>query len=87
MHNEVAGGIKAEYANAAAEAEQRLQDLHLQAGELQAEEEHAARRHLILVEKDAILTAGHQGQLSQEVLEELLADVDARLHELESDSH
>lgn len=87
VHAEVASGLKQEYASAAAEAEQRIKDLHLQTTELQAEEEHAARRHLIMVEKDAILAAGHQGQLSQELLEELLANVDARLHELESDSH
>ncbi len=85
VHAEVASGLKEEYARATAEAEQRIKDMHLQASELQAEEKHAARRHLLIVEKDAILSAGHQGHLSQEALELLLANVDGRLYELESD--
>jgi CPA1 family monovalent cation:H+ antiporter len=83
---EIAARLKDEYASATADIEQRIKGLHLQAAELQAEEEHAARRHLLIVEKDAVLSAYHQGHLSQEALDLLLADVDARLHDLESES-
>ena len=82
---EVANELREEYAAAAAEFEQRIKNLHLQAAELHAEERRAARRHLLIVEKDAVLSAYHQGHLSQEALDELLSDVDARLHDLESE--
>lgn len=84
VHAEVAASLRAEYSGVAADAERRIKDLHLQAQELQAEEERAARRHLLIVEKDALLSAYHRGHLGQEALEHLLADVDARLHELET---
>jgi CPA1 family monovalent cation:H+ antiporter len=76
--------LKQEYGRSLAEAEQRIRDMQLQATDLHAEEEQAARRQLLLVEKDALLTAYHQGRVSQEALDRLLADVDARLHGLES---
>ena len=76
---EVAAELREEYAQAAAEAEQRIKNLHLQAAELRAEERVAARRHLLIVEKDAVLSAYRQGHLSQEALDALLSDLDARL--------
>lgn len=80
---EVAESLKQEYRAAVDAAEERIKDLHLQAAELHAEEEHAARRYLLIVEKDAVLSAYHQGHLSQEVLDRLMSDIDARLYELE----
>lgn len=38
---------------------------------------------MLIVEKDAILAAFRKGYLSQEVCEELLVDVDARLLSLD----
>ena len=66
-------------------AEQRIKDLHLQADVLRAEEELAARRHLLLIEKDTIVAASHKGYLSHEVLDRLMEDVDARLLALDSE--
>jgi hypothetical protein len=43
-----------------------------------------ARRHLLLVEKGAVIDAFHQGVLSQTVQEKLLADIDTQLLRLES---
>lgn len=85
LNSQVGEALKQEYGRALADAEQRIKDMQLQAAELQAEEEQAARRQLLLVEKDALLTAYHKGRMSQEALDRLLADVDARLYSLETD--
>jgi CPA1 family monovalent cation:H+ antiporter len=87
VHAEVAAGLRDEYTRAVADAEQRIKDMHLQAADLQAEEEHAARRHLLIAEKDTVLSAYRQGYLSQEARDLLLTDVDARLQDLENNSH
>lgn len=81
---QLGAALKQEYAQAIADAEQRIKDLHMQASDLSAEEEHAARRQLMLIEKDALLSAYHKGQLSQEALDRLLVDVNTRLQELEA---
>ncbi|MCS6914180.1 MAG: cation:proton antiporter [Myxococcales bacterium] len=76
--------IRAEYQRHIAEAEQRISELHLQAQQLREEELHAARRHLLLIEKDTILAAYHKGFIGQDALNQLLQDVDARLFRLEA---
>jgi hypothetical protein len=43
-----------------------------------------ARRHLLVAENEEIIGAFHQGVLSQTVYEKLLADIHARLLNLES---
>jgi len=58
--------------------------LNLGRDQLQAEELQWARRHLQVVEKNAVISAFHRGLLSQAVQEKLLADIDARLLRLES---
>ena len=60
------------------------QAILLEAQQLDAEEAHWARRHLLLVEKGVVTDAFHHGGLSQNVLEKLLADIDAQLLHLES---
>lgn len=77
--------LRAEYAGAIADAEQRIRDLHLQADALRSEEELTTRRHLLLVEKDSIRLALHKGYLGQEAHDLLIQDVDSRLLQLESD--
>jgi len=84
VHAESVAQVRAEYGQAIVEAEQRIKDMHLKADELRGEEQQAARRHMLVVEKDAILAAFRKGTLSQEVFDELLADVDARLLNLDS---
>lgn len=83
VHPESVARVRDEYSGAIADAEQRITDMHLQAEELRTEEQLAARRHMLIVEKDAILAAFRKGYLSQEVCEELLVDVDARLLSLD----
>ena len=41
--------------------------MHLQADELRTEEQHAARRHMLVVEKDAILAAFRKAASAKEV--------------------
>ncbi|HPH29230.1 MAG TPA: Na+/H+ antiporter [Pseudomonadota bacterium] len=83
VHPESVAKVRDEYSGAITDAEQRITDMHLQAEELRTEEQLAARRHMLIVEKDAILAAFRKGYLSQEVCEELLVDVDARLLSLD----
>ncbi|MBP6741210.1 MAG: Na+/H+ antiporter [Deltaproteobacteria bacterium] len=83
VHPESVARVRDEYSGAITDAEQRITDMHLQAEELRTEEQLAARRHMLIVEKDAILAAFRKGYLSQEVCEELLVDVDARLLSLD----
>jgi CPA1 family monovalent cation:H+ antiporter len=83
VHPESVARVRDEYSGAITDAEQRITDMHLQAEELRTEEQLAARRHMLIVEKDAILAALRKGYLSQEVCEELLVDVDARLLSLD----
>ncbi len=83
-HSEAVTQLRDEYAGAIADAEQRIKDLHLQAEALRTEEQHAARRHMLIVEKDTLLVALRKGYLSQEAHEMLAADVDSRLLNLES---
>ena len=85
VHAEAVAQIRSDYAQEMSEAEGRIKDMHLQADELRTEEQHAARRHMLVVEKDAILAAFRKGYVSQEVHDELLADVDARILNLDSD--
>ena len=55
-----------------------------QAEKFRKEEMTWARRHLIRVEKQEIIDAYHRGLFSQDAYERLLADIDARLLQLES---
>jgi CPA1 family monovalent cation:H+ antiporter len=84
VRTEIVGDLKAEYEQQAREAEEQIRGLHLRAAELREGEEHAARRHALLVEKDAILDSHRKGLLGQDALDKLLEDVDARLFRLEA---
>ncbi len=74
--------LREEYRERAAQAEARLHDLRLDHGDLQREEAEAARRHLLLVEKDELLRGRRQGVLTEEAYDKLVTDVDARLREM-----
>ncbi len=86
VHSVAAAQLRSEYEGAMADAEMRMKDLHLQAEDLREEEERATRRQLLLSEKDALLGALRNGYLSQDIGDQLLEDVDARLIQLESES-
>jgi CPA1 family monovalent cation:H+ antiporter len=75
----VAARLRAQYEERRAASEARMRELHLGAKDLQEEEELATRRHLLTVEKDALLDAIRKGLIGSEAAELLLRDVDARM--------
>lgn len=76
--------LRAEYEKRIKQAREQMNDLHVERSDLHEQELHWLRRHLLLVEKDKLIDAFHEGTLSQESYEHLAADVDARLLRLES---
>jgi CPA1 family monovalent cation:H+ antiporter len=81
---EVLAGLRREYEQKVERDSAALEELNLAREQLQAEEVQWARRHLQVVEKNAVISAFHRGLLSQAVQEKLLADIDAQLLRLES---
>jgi CPA1 family monovalent cation:H+ antiporter len=85
VRSEIVAELRTEYRGQVNAAEERIEGLHLRAAELLEEEKQAARRHALVVEKDAILEAYNKGFLGHEALEKLLEDVNARLFKLDDD--
>jgi CPA1 family monovalent cation:H+ antiporter len=81
---EVLASIRREYEHKVERDRATLDELQLERNQLHAEELQWARRHLLLVEKGAVIDGFHRGLLSQAVQEKLLADIDAQLLRLES---
>ena len=69
--------------NRAEELEEGLVDLHLEKEFLEEEELLSIRRHLIMVEKDAVKDALSQGLISDDAMKELIRELDARLDMME----
>ncbi len=65
-------------------SEQDLLRLRLEHPHFQKEEASLATRQVLLAEKRRVIEAFHQGLFDREVYERLLADIDARLLELET---
>lgn len=80
---DVLSAIQAEYDQRAATLEGKITELHLAKDEIRKEQEIAARRQLLTVEKDTIQQCLHHGTISKEVAERLAADIDARILGLE----
>jgi CPA1 family monovalent cation:H+ antiporter len=76
--------LQDEYERRVQQAETEAHELHGEADQLRADELKNARRHLLLVEKDHLLTAIRRGDLTPDIADGLLADVDARLVQLEA---
>ncbi len=76
--------LKADYQQRAQEIGEQIEALHLKRTQIEAEELGWARRHLLLTEKNRVISAFHQGTVDQDTYERLLADIDARLLQLES---
>ena len=74
--------LRAEYEERRRRAEQELRELHARHGGLREQEERAARRRLILAERDAVQHAARHGLLGEEALARALADIDQRLRAL-----
>lgn len=82
-HGVVLEAIEAEYEGRVRKAEAGIRTLRLSEAELGEGEERETRRRLLLVEKDEQLNAFHAGVVGREAFDELMADIDARLAELE----
>jgi CPA1 family monovalent cation:H+ antiporter len=76
--------LRGEYEEKVGRAQAEMHEVHLEREALRSEEWHRARRQLLLAERAQILDAYHQGVLSPQVYEQLVADVDAQLLRLES---
>jgi monovalent cation:H+ antiporter, CPA1 family len=84
---DIAADLRAEYESTIERAEEEIRGLHMRAADLLEDEQQAARRHALLIEKDTIMEASRKGLMGQEALEALLGDVDARLFRLEAGEH
>ena len=62
-----------------------LEEIQPDLSQLADQEMRWARRHLLLVEKNRIIDAFQEGRLSQLTYEKLLADIDARLLQVETE--
>jgi CPA1 family monovalent cation:H+ antiporter len=76
-------GLRAEYQARLTGVRTEFHELRDRHTDLHAEDLRRARRHLLMVEKAQTIEAAHQGLLSPEAREQLLADVDGRLLRLE----
>jgi CPA1 family monovalent cation:H+ antiporter len=81
---EVIKTLQEEYDRRVLEAETAAHALHGAADHLRADELKNARRHLLLVEKDFLLAANRRGDLAPDIADALLAEVDARLVQVEA---
>jgi monovalent cation:H+ antiporter, CPA1 family len=76
--------IRDEYESRIKLSETALSELHDRSEAILEEERLVARRQALIVEKDAIVDAYRSGEIGEPSYESLLADVDARLFELEA---
>ena len=81
--DEVLETLKQRYRQVVRDAEGAARELNLAHLVLREDEMRAARRHLLLVEKQYLLDAQSQGTLGRIPYERLLADVDAQLTKVE----
>lgn len=79
VHADTIKPLREEYVAELSKAEDAVRDFHLQKVDLEKQEIHTTRRQLLLVEKSTVLAVHHKGLISQEAMERLLADIDARL--------
>ena len=75
--------LRGEYEGRVRDATDKLETLQVEQEDLRAEEGKRARRHLLHVEKEEILSDFHHGTLSREAYDALLAGTDARLAKLD----
>jgi len=78
--------LRAEYEQRLAQIRDRLGKLTDEVGHVQDREIYQARQHLLLVEKTRVVDAFNQGLLAPSVHQQLLADIDARILQLQSNT-
>lgn len=82
--NDVRARLKDEYRERIEVEQGRIGELELDRPAIAAQESQWARRHLLLTEKNHVIDSFRQGVIEQDIYEKLLADIDARLLQLES---
>ncbi len=81
--NAVLESLQQEYEERAKRAEATMDELRIEQADLREEELLRTRRRLLLAERDQAMETYREGLLSDEVYQVLLADIDARLVQLE----
>jgi CPA1 family monovalent cation:H+ antiporter len=74
--------LRGEYEGRVRNAERDVQDLHVEQDRFRQDELLAARRHLLITEKDSVGAGARRGDLGEEIANALLADIDGKLVEL-----
>jgi monovalent cation:H+ antiporter, CPA1 family len=77
--------LRQEYEEMINSVEEGMMNLEPERNRLDEEEIKWLRRHLLLVEKQRVIDAFHEGRVDQETYEKLLADIDARLLKVETE--
>jgi CPA1 family monovalent cation:H+ antiporter len=77
--------LRQEYDEMIQSLEHEMAEIQPEKQQLDAEETKWVRRHLLLVEKQRVIDAFHEGRMDQEIYEKLLADIDARLLKVETE--
>jgi CPA1 family monovalent cation:H+ antiporter len=80
---EMVPSLRREYQERLDDAQEEIRRIHVSRAEIRREEEQRLRRHLILAEKQQLVEAFREGRIGREVYDELMADADARLLDLE----
>ncbi|MEJ2635494.1 MAG: Na+/H+ antiporter [Calditrichia bacterium] len=83
-NTDIINTLRQDYEEKIEKNESRISEMHINQEQLHDEELEWARRQLLLAEKNEVLEAFHRGVLSQEIYDRLLADIDARLLELDT---
>jgi len=81
---EILAEVRAEYDQTVKLAEQELQKLTVDEKDLREHEAQRIRRHLLLTERERVMHAFNAGTIGRKSQDRLLADIDARLLNLES---
>jgi monovalent cation:H+ antiporter, CPA1 family len=79
--------VRREYESQLHETEDEIHHVHLKREEIRQDELQWIRRRLVLVEKEELIEAFREGAVGRDVYEELLADCDARLLELDRNEY
>lgn len=79
--------VRQEYETRLHEADDEIHHVHLKREEIRQDELQWIRRRLVLVEKEELIEAFREGVVGRDVYEELLADCDARLLELDRNEY
>jgi CPA1 family monovalent cation:H+ antiporter len=86
-HIDLLESLKTEYKNKQEQAEKAIKDLHIEASKLKHTELSVAKRHLLMVEKDALMQAFHDGFISQEAMDKAVEEINIKILELEESHH